>query len=478
MNVSFLVVFLEIFFSISLTVYASQHRAGTYCHFLLFLSISNLLYLTGDLWRIVTSATALSQSAILIQFCGLLFLLLASYFFIHDACKDKQLKRTCLFWLSVAVLSLFAMLNSISATEDQIYPVFYHFYAIYSYCMFGCIVYIIIEYLRSDKTKNRSHQRTVILLACLLLLACSMFYVVFAGYDPIPLANAISMFGLLYVIKAQKLPYNLLFKWDQMIEAMNDAIIICDEKFHFINANEAAKRLMPALQTGLPSDFINLAGHFQSTGTVSFQVEQETRFYKSTQTYFQNDTTSKGICILLHDITEQERLLQELRIQASVDSLMDIYNRGTFFDLAKLKLQDGNAEKSSVAMLMIDIDGFKQVNDTYGHLAGDAVLRVAAHIVKNTFSENTDLIGRYGGEEIVILAENSTEARVYQQAEQLRQAIAQTAVSYQDHNIRITVSIGVAYSPAGKVHSLEWLLNQADKAMYTAKNKGRNLTMM
>ena len=122
---------------------------------------------------------------------------------------------------------------------------------------------------------------------------------------------------------------------------------------------------------------------------------------------------------------------------------------------------------------MIDLDHFKSVNDTYGHSCGDTVLETVAVIVKGHFHKN-DLVGRYGGEEIVVLLENISVSQMRVLVEKLRTNIENTIIPYQENELNVTVSIGMAHSPAGSVHSLDDLLVQADSALYKAKNSGRN----
>ena len=152
---------------------------------------------------------------------------------------------------------------------------------------------------------------------------------------------------------------------------------------------------------------------------------------------------------------------------------MYIYNRATFFDLASFMLNTGEAKKRPYVLLMIDLDRFKLVNDTYGHSCGDAVLQTIALMVKGHF-RMYGITGRYGGEEIVVLLEEVSAGQAFPLVEGLRGDIEKTVISYHDKEIRITVSIGMADSPAGTVHSLEEMLTQADSALYQAKNSGRN----
>jgi diguanylate cyclase (GGDEF)-like protein len=159
--------------------------------------------------------------------------------------------------------------------------------------------------------------------------------------------------------------------------------------------------------------------------------------------------------------------LSEMEILASHDHLTSLYNRRRFLELA----QDILDKYETLSLFMLDIDHFKQVNDNYGHIAGDKVLKKVAETCE-TSMQSIGLIARYGGEEFVgLLPEyNLEQARAY--TETLCREIAQAPVPLADRNIYITVSIGVAEYIAGQ--SLDDLIEAADDALYQAKADGRN----
>jgi diguanylate cyclase (GGDEF)-like protein len=156
-----------------------------------------------------------------------------------------------------------------------------------------------------------------------------------------------------------------------------------------------------------------------------------------------------------------------MEILASHDHLTSLYNRRRFLELA----QDILDKYETLSLFMLDIDHFKQVNDNYGHIAGDKVLKKVAETCE-TSMQSIGLIARYGGEEFVgLLPEyNLEQARAY--TETLCREIAQAPVPLADRNIYITVSIGVAEYIAGQ--SLDDLIEAADDALYQAKADGRN----
>jgi len=121
---------------------------------------------------------------------------------------------------------------------------------------------------------------------------------------------------------------------------------------------------------------------------------------------------------------------------------------------------------------MLDIDHFKKVNDTYGHHAGDLVIQRLAKLVKLATRE-TDITGRYGGEEFTIVLPDTNGETAKIVAERLRKLVYLDAVEYEDVQIKVTVSVGIAQYSAAYTTSTQWL-EDADKALYTAKESGRN----
>jgi diguanylate cyclase (GGDEF)-like protein len=162
---------------------------------------------------------------------------------------------------------------------------------------------------------------------------------------------------------------------------------------------------------------------------------------------------------------------------ATIDPLTGVLNRRRFFQLAGPILWRSMRTGGRVALLLLDVDHFKRVNDTYGHATGDTVLRTLAECCIPHLRGH-DLIARLGGEEFVVLLDEVTDAEARKRAELLRLAIAaQSIVAGEAARVRPTVSIGVAMS-AGATTTLDSLLEVADRAMYAAKHAGRNRTCL
>jgi diguanylate cyclase (GGDEF)-like protein/PAS domain S-box-containing protein len=186
-------------------------------------------------------------------------------------------------------------------------------------------------------------------------------------------------------------------------------------------------------------------------------------------------TKRKAAADKLRQQTEELRKLHvALKEQADRDSLTGLLNRRAFHELASKMIQTGYRRKERIAILMIDLDHFKRVNDRYGHAEGDHVLRRVAETLKATARES-DIVARHGGEEFVVAIPGADEAESLVAAERLRAAIAAIA----DAKGGTTASIGVSTSrpePQERdvTQILEEMLEDADQALYAAKRGGRN----
>ncbi len=165
-------------------------------------------------------------------------------------------------------------------------------------------------------------------------------------------------------------------------------------------------------------------------------------------------------------------LYQKVQGLTIMDSLTQVYCRRYFLERFHAELRRAKKNKLHLSFLMADIDNFKQFNDRYGHLVGDAILRQVAKTISETVRQ-IDFIGRYGGEELaVVLAETDNEQAIYA-AERIRQAIASTVIKVYDEKLKVTVSIGVAIFPDNS-DQMRDLIELADQALYLAKETGKN----
>ena len=202
--------------------------------------------------------------------------------------------------------------------------------------------------------------------------------------------------------------------------------------------------------------------HFEAFHTVYKQVfnEQSDRRLKNLEILHQVEITRK-----------QADLYREL---ASTDFLTGLVNMRRFLEVAGPAFQRARDEMGQLAILMLDVDRFKEVNDRYGHQAGDEVLAGIAARIKKSLRQ-VDVAGRYGGEEFIVLVKDAPPEICFNIAERIRQAIFQQPFTTGSGTpIQVTASLGLACIDPGQTTGLDGLINAADQAMYQAKQCGRN----
>ena len=186
-----------------------------------------------------------------------------------------------------------------------------------------------------------------------------------------------------------------------------------------------------------------------------------------------------SICIVVYDVTDEvvsrqrfEEANVKLKRISRIDGLTGLNNRRFWEECCVNEYKRLGRSKTSSSLIMLDIDHFKQVNDTYGHPAGDEVIRYLAEIIRRTTRE-TDICGRFGGEEYVILLPDTDGEQAMLVAERLRRKAALKPAVYEGTEIEFTISVGVCEYQTRFNNHMEWV-ELTDKALYNAKRGGRN----
>ena len=178
-----------------------------------------------------------------------------------------------------------------------------------------------------------------------------------------------------------------------------------------------------------------------------------------------------ALFIVIFELYEKARKsMQALESQATKDYLSGAYNRRYFFDTGSAIFSKAQRRENAVAVVMIDIDDFKKVNDQYGHDAGDKGIVHVKEILEHNLRKS-DLFARFGGEEFCILLDDISYRDVSKLLEKIRKEFEVSVITSEEHNFSFTVSFGVAY---GMSDSLENMINLADRALYKSKAKGKN----
>jgi len=208
----------------------------------------------------------------------------------------------------------------------------------------------------------------------------------------------------------------------------------------------------------------------------SFEVDTlEGKWFLITEQVVHN----KYLYTYITDITDKkenearlELLSTKLQKLAATDVLTEIHNRRHFYELAKIEFNRSQRQNKNIALLLLDLDNFKRVNDQYGHAGGDMVLKSFADDIKQLL-RSYDIFGRLGGEEFAILLPELTITEAVIIAERIRKVIEHMVVVYEQQPINITVSIGLSTNHHQQKH-LDELIKAADINLYQAKSLGRN----
>ena len=253
-----------------------------------------------------------------------------------------------------------------------------------------------------------------------------------------------------------------------------------------IDYNKAAEKFFKAINISLnkyPIEHIleqepKLLEIFQSKNNCDFSlvIDGEERFFEiDVVPLGDHHDGNTRMLKSIRDVTEERKVQEQLKFLATIDSLSGLYNRAEFMNLAKREFDLAKRNNEELSLLIMDLDNFKIINDTFGHAAGDKMIREIGSIIKKSFRK-TDIAGRIGGEEFAVVFKNTSLEEAKKVAEKFRETVAKRKVVYSDHEISFTVSIGVTaiHGNIEDINDVEDMLKMADNALYKAKAKGRN----
>ncbi|NCC63143.1 MAG: diguanylate cyclase [Spirochaetia bacterium] len=272
---------------------------------------------------------------------------------------------------------------------------------------------------------------------------------------------------------------------NMVVDAMRDAMIIIDTQGCLLKCNKRAYCFFDqesAPPGGLPMAMLNPEIHaiFSNTHAdadvqITLPMRQEKRFYAVRNSIiFDKRSRIKGYLLLFHDITQVRAYVEELEKLASCDGLTGLFNHRHFMNLAHEKAKNLINKGSGVfCLIMFDLDFFKDINDTYGHRAGDMVLVRTAEMMKELCGEK-DVCARYGGEEFIMLLSDVQPKEACSKANRLCDAICNNVFFFEGQEFSVTASFGVSAFFPNKGVAWDIVLSKADTALYEAKRKGKN----
>ena len=205
-----------------------------------------------------------------------------------------------------------------------------------------------------------------------------------------------------------------------------------------------------------------------------FEKDGDIRFYMIYKTAYKNILGDvDGLITVLFDITERKLIEKELNKLATIDPLTGIYNRRRFLELANMEFVRSERYQLDLCTLILDIDHFKSINDSYGHATGDEALIVLSKTIQEGIRES-DIFGRFGGEEFVLLLPNITLKDGIKKANFIRKLIEKIRIDTAEGELKFTASFGITKFHHGQKDTISKALQRADEALYVAKEGGRN----
>lgn len=372
---------------------------------------------------------------------------------------------------------------------------------IYSYSLIAVAIGVLVDTLRRSRSIHRMQTR-LLLLGCLapaiINLATFLGFKPFPGLDLTPIAFTLTgiflAMGLVYYRLLDLVPIGR----DVLVENMNEAMLLVDDRQLLLDFNPAARTLLglgPEVEIGQPVEDVlahlpRLLAYLTLEGEASFELnlQSEKSVYLEVQIRLIQDPISHltGRLIICHDITQQKlsqlhaeaRLRQIEALQVSLkelairDPLTGAFNLRYVQETLPRELARAQREQKPLSLAMIDVDGFKRLNDTYGHPAGDMMLVNLCQILSSQTREG-DILARMGGDEFLVVLPSVDIETARHRAEGWRQAFAESELRYKDATIRGSFSLGLAAFPA-QARDAEELIRLADDALYQAKMAGRN----
>lgn len=457
-------------------------------------------YVLGYLLVVLSTSTEAAFTAVMLMYFGSSFFPVFSLQFILEFCEIKI--KSWLYY--IIMLCPILLISAVWTTEHShlIYRSFEHeispigvsrlvvehgslyfiphiFAATFAIVIFTILIWKMIH---TDQ-ENRS---TVILIfiASLLPISFDVFYMLTEQQLGIDFAPISTLFlNLVFFIAITK--KNLLDIKPKASEialgSIHEAYILVDARGRLVEANQTAYELFPSLHQlqsnkhvytipNIPEALILNPGE-KCRLNAEFDLDGDRHFSASITTMEDETHGNLGYVTLVRDITESKRMLHQLEKLAHLDMLTGIMNRPYFFEVVSLQLKQMERNGGEGYIIFFDIDHFKLINDTYGHMTGDLVLQRMAECVRNTIRPY-DLFGRYGGEEFLIFVTDITRDNILIYVERIRSSLQAMEIIDEEVHLHITASFGISSITGGQ--DLKTRIKKADSALYEAKESGRN----
>ena len=467
--VIFLIMFLTAFIAAQLAIYIFYNRKNIYLKGLLGLTLSVFIYSLFYSFELISPDLSYMKLFTAIQYIGILSI---PAFWVIMALEYTNKSKHINIKLCIMIFCLPVFLVILNFT-DGYYHLFYRNYSatiihslsianinpgigyrmamIYVNLMFllGNILYIEF-FIKNNVYKKRSF--TIMITSFIPWVG---YWIYMSGIIPIkidivPIFMAIICLFYAKTLFKSNILETVVIARDITFDNIKKIIIVLDMNNKIIDINKETeqffnKKASIVIGQDIAKAFGNLIGitkYLKDNKEVSFDFEIK---IAEKQYYFRGEITfinKDGKVVVLRDSTEQILMIRKLQYYATMDILTEVYNRNHFYSVANERILYCIKNNQPLSLVMLDLDKFKNINDTYGHSAGDLILKNVIAICKACLGENYT-IGRYGGEEFIIILEKLEEEKVVEIVEKIRVETMNFNNIYEDNIIKVTCSFGV-----------------------------------
>lgn len=460
-------------------------------------------YVLGYILEIVSPTVEAAEIANRLQNFGIPMIAPVYLLFILNTCQYRFAKYwmmlpTLFYSVTVFTVILFNNHHMLYYTSFERLPVWdFHYvllgrgplYYAHQALINVCGLFTYVALFHRMRTWDRRHRRQMSFIVAGSLVTF-FSYVLYAfriipqQIDPAPIAMTFSLVCFAICVARYGLYDITGIAVESAIQSMDDAVVIVDSYWSFLTANASAIKLFPDIgglpsgrpvqeAAGWPQELLEQTGQSRVNFELSLP-DGKKQFFRAHISPVGGGSAPVGWSIVIRDITEMTELLEQMQVLAITDPLTGISNRRHFLDHAQRRLNMSQRELTVSSLIIFDIDHFKLVNDSYGHLVGDEVLKRITQTVSSELRDY-DLFARYGGEEFVVLAYNISGYDALNFAQRLCDLIRETTVTCRDAEVQVTASFGLVEMDWDT--ELDEALREADAALYRAKQSGRDRVM-
>ncbi len=335
---------------------------------------------------------------------------------------------------------------------------------------------------------DKSRQAFVLFLGSLFPWGAYIAYLMNAipwGLDPHPAAFLVPALLYAWATFGLGMLETVPLARQEVFQRLSDSLLVFDREGRLADFNLAAGRTFPVLADtakGSPGRdlfpvnpaMLSVLDGSAEEQTMYLEVDGERVNYQLQRIgLYDGQGDGAGFIVVLRDITHFSAMLEGLRLQAAIDPLTKAWNRTRWKKVGKELVAHAHENNNPISLILADLDDFKIVNDTHGHLSGDTVLADFAAVCRSHLRAE-DIFGRYGGDEFVIILPGADKAGAGELAERIRQAVESMAVGDGESAVSVTASFGVITVRGEEALSLDDLVRKADAMMYEAKYAGGN----